>query len=84
MDIGLSAHANARLWFQSRKKQQEKKTKTEAANESALRAAAVKTQQQLAKVQPELRYLATCHFLACAAGLNILITCNHWEDCIHW
>lgn len=51
VDIDLSAHANARHWFEQKKKHAVKQEKTVAAHEKAFKAAEKKTQQQLAQVQ---------------------------------
>ena len=50
VDIDLSAHANARRWFEQKKKHAVKQDKTMAAHEKAFKAAEKKTQQQLAQV----------------------------------
>lgn len=51
VDIGLTAHANARRWFEQKKKHAVKQDKTKAAHEKAFKAAEKKTLQQLAQVQ---------------------------------
>ena len=50
VDIGISAHANARRWFEQKKKHAIKQDKTKAAHEKAFKAAEKKTLQQLAQV----------------------------------
>lgn len=54
VDIDLSAHANARRWFEQKKKHAVKQDKTMAAHEKAFKAAEKKTQQQLAQVRPRI------------------------------
>lgn len=51
VDIGLSAHANARRWFEQKKKHAVKQDKTKAAHEKAFKAAEKKTLQQLAQAK---------------------------------
>ncbi|KAJ7534886.1 hypothetical protein O6H91_12G008600 [Diphasiastrum complanatum] len=51
VDIGLSAHGNARYWFEVKKKQAMKQEKTVAAHAKAFKAAEKKTQQQLAQAK---------------------------------
>ena len=51
VDIGLSAHANARRWFEQKKKHAVKQDKTVAAHQKAFKAAEKKTLQQLAQVK---------------------------------
>lgn len=50
VDLGLTAHANARVHYDSRKKHMIKAVKTVAANEAAFKAAEKKAAQQLLKV----------------------------------
>jgi len=50
VDISQTAFANARLWYSSKKKQEEKKEKTVGAHGMAFKAAEKKTLQQLAQV----------------------------------
>ncbi len=50
MDLALSAHANARHWFDQKKRHAIKQEKTVAAHDKAFKAAEKKTQQQLAQV----------------------------------
>ena len=50
VQLSLSAHANARRWFDLKKKQTAKQEKTVAAHEKAFKAAERKTLQQLAQV----------------------------------
>ncbi|GJP46211.1 hypothetical protein CLOM_g5521 [Closterium sp. NIES-68] len=70
VDYSLSAYANARMWFQSRKKQQEKRNKTEAAHETALKAAHAKTTQQLAQAK----------LVASVQHMRKV----HWFERFHW
>ncbi|PWA68069.1 zinc knuckle CCHC-type [Artemisia annua] len=49
VDIALSAHANARWWYEQKKKQESKQEKTVTAHAKAFKAAEKKTRQQLAK-----------------------------------
>lgn len=49
VDLSLSAHANARRWFEMKKKHFAKQEKTIAAHAKAFKAAEKKTQQQLAQ-----------------------------------
>lgn len=51
VDLGLTAHANARVHYDSRKKHVAKAVKTVAANEAAFKAAEKKATQQLQKVR---------------------------------
>jgi hypothetical protein len=50
VDLALSAHANARHWFDQKKRHAIKQEKTVAAHDKAFKAAEKKTQQQLAQV----------------------------------
>lgn len=50
VDLALSAHANARRWYEMKKKQESKQEKTITAHEKAFKAAEKKTRQQLAQV----------------------------------
>lgn len=50
MDISLSAHANARRWYELKKKQESKQEKTITAHEKAFKAAERKTRLQLSQV----------------------------------
>lgn len=50
MDISLSAHANARRWYELKKKQESKQEKTIIAHEKAFKAAERKTRLQLSQV----------------------------------
>lgn len=50
MDLSFSAHSNARLHYDARKKHVAKQAKTLAANEAALKAAEKKAAQQLLQV----------------------------------
>lgn len=50
--MALSAHANARHWFELKKKQEFKQEKTITAHEKAFKAAEKKTRLQLAQVLP--------------------------------
>ncbi|KAK7332646.1 hypothetical protein VNO80_29401 [Phaseolus coccineus] len=47
VDLALSAHANARRWYEQKKKQESKQEKTVTAHEKAFKAAERKTRQQL-------------------------------------
>ncbi|KAG0521245.1 hypothetical protein BDA96_08G145000 [Sorghum bicolor] len=49
VDIALSAHANARRWYEMKKKQESKQEKTITAHEKAFKAAEKKTRLQLAQ-----------------------------------
>ncbi|XP_071685642.1 uncharacterized protein [Rutidosis leptorrhynchoides] len=49
VDIGLSAHANARQWYEQKKKQESKQEKTLTAHAKAFKAAEKKTLQQLSQ-----------------------------------
>lgn len=49
VDLALSAHANARRWFDLKKKQENKQDKTVTAHEKAFKAAEKKTRLQLAQ-----------------------------------
>ncbi|KAK3140016.1 hypothetical protein QOZ80_5AG0394140 [Eleusine coracana subsp. coracana] len=49
VDISLSAHANARRWYEMKKKQEIKQEKTVTAHEKAFKAAEKKTRLQLAQ-----------------------------------
>ncbi|KAL6623576.1 hypothetical protein ACP70R_033455 [Stipagrostis hirtigluma subsp. patula] len=49
VDISLSAHANARRWYEMKKKQESKQEKTITAHEKAFKAAEKKTRLQLAQ-----------------------------------
>ncbi|KAL4420985.1 hypothetical protein ABPG77_001304 [Micractinium sp. CCAP 211/92] len=51
VDLGLSAHANARAYYDSRRKHQVKQQKTLDANQKALKAAEKKAQAQLKQVR---------------------------------
>ncbi|XP_072996590.1 uncharacterized protein [Typha latifolia] len=49
IDLALSAHANARRWYELKKKQESKQEKTVTAHEKAFKAAEKKTRLQLAQ-----------------------------------
>ncbi|XP_023760773.1 uncharacterized protein LOC111909216 isoform X2 [Lactuca sativa] len=49
IDIALSAHANARRWYEQKKKQESKQEKTLTAHAKAFKAAEKKTRQQLSQ-----------------------------------
>ncbi|KAM7279287.1 hypothetical protein ACFE04_006421 [Oxalis oulophora] len=49
VDLALSAHANARRWYELKKKQETKQEKTITAHEKAFKAAEKKTRQQLSR-----------------------------------
>ncbi|KAI4344741.1 hypothetical protein L6164_011932 [Bauhinia variegata] len=49
VDLALSAHANARRWYELKKKQETKQEKTKTAHEKAFKAAERKTRQQLSQ-----------------------------------
>ncbi|KAL2922240.1 Nuclear export mediator factor Nemf [Bienertia sinuspersici] len=49
VDISLSAHGNARRWYETKKKQESKQEKTVTAHEKAFKAAERKTRLQLSK-----------------------------------
>ncbi|KAL5849225.1 hypothetical protein ACOSQ4_007238 [Xanthoceras sorbifolium] len=49
VDLALSAHANARRWYEVKKKQESKQEKTVTAHEKAFKAAEKKTRQQLSQ-----------------------------------
>ncbi|PIA60910.1 hypothetical protein AQUCO_00300436v1 [Aquilegia coerulea] len=49
VDLALSAHANARRWYESKKRQESKQEKTVTAHEKAFKAAEKKTRLQLSK-----------------------------------
>uniref|UniRef100_A0A0E0EMT4 CCHC-type domain-containing protein n=1 Tax=Oryza meridionalis TaxID=40149 RepID=A0A0E0EMT4_9ORYZ len=49
VDLSLSAHANARRWYELKKKQESKQEKTVTAHEKAFKAAEKKTRLQLAQ-----------------------------------
>ncbi|KAK1294026.1 hypothetical protein QJS10_CPA16g01710 [Acorus calamus] len=49
VDLALSAHANARRWFEAKKKQENKQEKTITAHEKAFKAAERKTRLQLSQ-----------------------------------
>ncbi|KAK8952600.1 hypothetical protein KSP39_PZI004325 [Platanthera zijinensis] len=49
VDLALSAHANARLWYELKKKQEFKQEKTVTAHEKAFKAAEKKTRAQLSQ-----------------------------------
>ncbi|CAM6100258.1 unnamed protein product [Calypogeia fissa] len=51
VDLALSAHANARYWFETKKRHATKQEKTLAAHEKAFKAAEKKTQQTLAQAK---------------------------------
>jgi len=50
VDLSLSAHANARRWYDMKKKQESKQEKTVTAHEKAFKAAERKTRLQLSQV----------------------------------
>lgn len=50
VDLSLSAHANARRWYEQKKKQESKQEKTVTAHAKAFKAAEKKTRQQLSQV----------------------------------
>lgn len=50
VDLALSAHANARRWYELKKKQESKQEKTVTAHEKAFKAAEKKTRLQLSQV----------------------------------
>uniref|UniRef100_A0A2N9EIU3 CCHC-type domain-containing protein n=1 Tax=Fagus sylvatica TaxID=28930 RepID=A0A2N9EIU3_FAGSY len=49
VDLALSAHANARRWYEMKKKQESKQEKTITAHDKAFKAAERKTRQQLSQ-----------------------------------
>ncbi|KAI3743652.1 hypothetical protein L1987_61363 [Smallanthus sonchifolius] len=49
VDLSLSAHANARRWYEQKKKQESKQEKTLTAHAKAFKAAEKKTRQQLSQ-----------------------------------
>ncbi|KAK2643714.1 hypothetical protein Ddye_018909 [Dipteronia dyeriana] len=49
VDLALSAHSNARRWYELKKKQESKQEKTVTAHEKAFKAAEKKTRQQLSQ-----------------------------------
>lgn len=57
VDLALSAHANARRWYEMKKKQESKQEKTVTAHEKAFKAAERKTRIQLSQVASLLRML---------------------------
>jgi len=50
VDLALSAHANARRWYEQKKKQESKQEKTVTAHQKAFKAAERKTRLQLNQV----------------------------------
>lgn len=50
VDLALSAHANARRWYELKKRQESKQEKTVTAHEKAFKAAERKTRLQLSQV----------------------------------
>lgn len=50
VDLALSAYANARRWYEMKKKQESKQEKTISAHEKAFKAAERKTRFQLSQV----------------------------------
>lgn len=50
VDLALSAHANARRWYELKKRQETKQEKTVKAHNKAFKAAEKKTRLQLAQV----------------------------------
>ncbi|PSC75362.1 nuclear export mediator factor Nemf-like isoform X1 [Micractinium conductrix] len=59
VDLGLSAHANARSYYDSRRKHQTKQQKTLDANQRALKAAEKKAQQALKQVRSSAAVVIT-------------------------
>lgn len=57
MDLALSAHANARRWYEQKKKQESKQEKTVTAHEKAFKAAERKTRIQLSQVSIFWKYM---------------------------
>lgn len=57
VDLALSAHANARRWYDLKKRQENKQEKTITAHEKAFKAAEKKTRLQLSQV---LRQVSSC------------------------
>lgn len=70
VDLSLSAHSNARVHYEAKKKHLVKKEKTEGANEQALKAAEKKAEQQLAK--------------AVAPRITHHLHKPHWFERFHW
>ncbi|GAB4824054.1 hypothetical protein N2152v2_011100 [Parachlorella kessleri] len=70
VDLGLSAHANARAYYDSRRKHQTKQAKTLGANEKALKAAEKKAQQQLKQAR--------------VAPLAVPARKPYWFERFHW
>eukprot|EP01018_Ginkgo_biloba_P009199 Gb_18390 [translate_table: standard] len=64
VDLALSAHANARRWFETKKKQASKQEKTITAHEKAFKAAEKKTQRQLlqAKTVASISHIRKVHW----------------------
>lgn len=57
VDLALSAHANARRWYEQKKKQESKQEKTVTAHEKAFKAAERKTRIQLSQVSIVWKYM---------------------------
>lgn len=57
VDLALSAHANARRWYEQKKKQESKQEKTVTAHEKAFKAAERKTRIQLSQVSIFWKYM---------------------------
>ncbi|KAG7533630.1 NFACT protein C-terminal [Arabidopsis thaliana x Arabidopsis arenosa] len=64
VDLSLSAHGNARRWYEMKKKQETKQEKTVSAHEKAFRAAEKKTRHQLSqeKVVATISHMRKIHW----------------------
>lgn len=60
VDLSLSAHGNARRWYEMKKKQETKQEKTVSAHEKAFKAAEKKTRHQLSQVIFHLHRRCSC------------------------
>ena len=72
VDLAFSAHANARRWYEQKKKQETKQEKTVTAHEKAFKAAERKTRLQLSQV----------NFYSCLLDVDDLFA--GWSYCINY
>lgn len=77
VDLALSAHANARRWYEMKKKQESKQEKTVTAHEKAFKAAERKTRLQLSQVIDYLTNFFPCAIMA-SLSCFFLFSFGYW------
>ncbi|GER28419.1 nuclear export mediator factor Nemf [Striga asiatica] len=79
VDLALSAHANARRYYEMKKKQESKQEKTVTAHEKAFKAAERKTRQQLSQSKNDIEF--TLQFIVpldMLKDLHVALSCKHF------